>query len=169
MTPILPSAVPSLGAADRGDRYQVHLTSASLRPQAAIAVAAARALTGTAPTLLTGDNPVVAARLAAEVGITEVQAGLLPDDKVAAVRALQADGEKVVVVGDGINDAPALAAAHVGIAMGGAGSDLTLQTADAVVVRDDLTAIPAVIHLSRRARRVVMPTSPSPPRSSRSW
>ncbi|WP_282189500.1 heavy metal translocating P-type ATPase [Rhodococcus pyridinivorans] len=128
----------------------------TLRPQAAIAVAATRALIGTAPTLLTGDNPVVAARLAAEVGISEVQAGLLPDDKVAAVRALQADGEKVVVVGDGINDAPALAAAHVGIAMGGAGSDLTLQTADAVVVRDDLTTIPTVIHLARRARRVVI-------------
>jgi cation transport ATPase len=71
------------------------------------------------------------------------------------VRDLEADGGRVTVVGDGINDAPALAAAHAGIAMGDGGSDLTLQTADAVVVRDDLTTIPAVIALSRRARRVV--------------
>jgi len=106
--------------------------------------------------LLTGDNAATATRLAGEVGIADVQAGLLPDDKVTAVRELEAQGARVTVVGDGINDAPALAAAHAGIAMGGTGSDLTLQTADAVVVRDDLTTIPTVITLSRRARRVVV-------------
>jgi heavy metal translocating P-type ATPase len=126
-----------------------------LRPEAATAVKAASQLTGTSPVLLTGDNRATADRLAAQVGITDVRAALLPDDKVTAVRQLQANGQKVTVVGDGINDAPALAAAHVGIAMGGAGSDLTLQTADAIVVRDDLTTIPAVVSLSRRARRVV--------------
>ncbi|MEU1548662.1 heavy metal translocating P-type ATPase [Nocardia sp. NPDC005745] len=126
------------------------------RPEAAAAVRATTEITGTAPVLLTGDNAATADRLAARVGITDVRAELLPDDKVTAVRRLQADGRKVTVVGDGINDAPALAAAAVGIAMGGAGSDLTLQTADAVVVRDDLTTIPAVIALSRQARRVVV-------------
>ncbi|WP_026303444.1 heavy metal translocating P-type ATPase [Jongsikchunia kroppenstedtii] len=127
-----------------------------LRPDAPAAVAASTAVTGSAPVLLTGDNPATAAQLAGRVGITDVRADLLPDDKVAAVRALQAGGAHVAVVGDGINDAPALAAAHVGIAMGGAGSDLTLQTADAVVIRDDLTTIPTVIRLAQRARRIVV-------------
>ncbi len=127
-----------------------------LRPEAATAVNAVRHLTGRTPVLLTGDNQATANQLAHQIGITDVRAGLLPDDKVAAVTQLQAGGQKIAVVGDGINDAPALAAAHTGIAMGGAGSDLTLQTADAVVVRDDLTTIPAVIALSRQARRVVI-------------
>ncbi|OBJ44662.1 cadmium-translocating P-type ATPase [Mycolicibacterium mucogenicum] len=127
-----------------------------LRPDAHGAVAAVAALTGQAPVLLTGDNAAAARQLAGQVGIAEVRAGLLPHDKVAAVRDLQADGHRLVMVGDGINDAPALAAAHLGVAMGGAGSDLTLQTADAVVIGDDLRTIPAVMALSRRARRVVM-------------
>ncbi|GCA99910.1 heavy metal translocating P-type ATPase [Mycolicibacterium sp. NCC-Tsukiji] len=127
-----------------------------LRPDAHGAVAALTTLTGQTPVLLTGDNAAAAGQLAVQVGITEVRAGLLPHDKVAAVRDLQVDGGRLVMVGDGINDAPALAAAHLGIAMGGAGSDLTLQTADAVVIGDDLRTIPAVIALSRRARRVVM-------------
>ncbi|OBA50970.1 metal-transporting ATPase [Nocardia sp. 852002-20019_SCH5090214] len=126
------------------------------RPEAADAVAAITELSSAAPVLLTGDNRDVAVQLARRLGITDVRAGLLPDEKVTAVRELEGQGERVTVVGDGINDAPALAAAHTGIAMGGAGSDLTLQTADAVVVRDDLTTIPAVIALSRRARRVVI-------------
>ncbi|WP_142383322.1 heavy metal translocating P-type ATPase [Mycobacterium intracellulare] len=127
-----------------------------LRPEALAAVTAARRLTRAAPVLLTGDNQATADQLAAQVGITDVRAGLLPEDKVNAVQQLQASGQKVAVIGDGINDAPALAAAHAGIAMGGAGSDLTLQTADAVIVRDDLTTVPTVIALSRRARRIVV-------------
>jgi P-type E1-E2 ATPase len=127
-----------------------------LRPEAVTAVTAARRLTRAAPVLLTGDNRATADQLAAQVGIADVRAGLLPDDKVNAVQQLQATGQKLAVIGDGINDAPALAAAHVGIAMGGAGSDLTLQTADAVIVRDDLTTVPTVIALSRQARSVVV-------------
>jgi cation-transporting P-type ATPase J len=125
------------------------------RPGAAAAVARIAAVTGAAPVLLTGDNGRAAARLAGEVGITDVRAGLLPQDKAEAVNRLQAEGATVLLVGDGINDAPALAAAATGAAMGGAGSDLALDTADAVIMRDDLATIPAVISLSRRARRVV--------------
>jgi heavy metal translocating P-type ATPase len=126
-----------------------------VRPHAATTVAALAALTGATPALLTGDNPGAAGRLAAEAGITNVHAGLLPADKVDRVHALQRDGRRVLLVGDGVNDAPALAAADTGVAMGRHGSDLALQTADAVLVRDDLPTLPAVIALSRRARRLV--------------
>ncbi|MGW6543441.1 heavy metal translocating P-type ATPase [Streptomyces massasporeus] len=126
------------------------------RPDAAATVASLARLTGSAPVLLTGDNPRAAAHLAAEAGIDDVRAGLLPQDKLDAVRELQNAGRKVLVVGDGVNDAPALAAAHTGIAMGRAGSDLALETADAVIVRDELAAVPATVALSRRARRLVV-------------
>ncbi|MCY4669802.1 MAG: HAD-IC family P-type ATPase, partial [Rhodococcus sp.] len=113
-------------------------------------------LTGHTPVLLTGANPRAAAALAAQVGITDMRAGLLPEDKVTAVADLERSGAKVLLVGDGVNDAPALAAAHTGIAMGRAGSDLALDTADAVIVRDELATIARVIALSRRARRIVI-------------
>ncbi|MFF8577252.1 heavy metal translocating P-type ATPase [Streptomyces albidoflavus] len=127
-----------------------------LRPDAVLTVAALTELTGRTPVLLTGDNERAARHLAAQVGITDVRSALLPEDKVAAVRAWEGEGRKVLVVGDGVNDAPALAAAHTGIAMGKAGSDLALETADAVVVRDELATIPSIVNLSRRARRVVI-------------
>ncbi|WP_059008178.1 heavy metal translocating P-type ATPase [Streptomyces specialis] len=145
---VLRDGVPAgvLGIADR------------LRPDAAATVAALTALTGSSPMLLTGDNPRAAARLAADVGIPgdDVHAGLLPQDKVEAVRRLETRGHKVLVIGDGVNDAPALAAAHTGIALGRAGSDLALETADAVIVRDELAAVPTVVNLSRAARRLVV-------------
>ncbi|GAA2359657.1 heavy metal translocating P-type ATPase [Saccharopolyspora halophila] len=126
------------------------------RPEAASAVAATGALTGNDPILLTGDNHSSAMQLAERVGISDVRAGLLPDQKLEAVQELQAEGKRVAAVGDGINDAPALAASNVGIGMGVAGADLTLQTADAVVVRDDLGTIPGTLALAQRARRVMM-------------
>ncbi|WP_310773314.1 heavy metal translocating P-type ATPase [Mycobacterium sp. Z3061] len=125
------------------------------RDEAAGAVTSLQFLTGTTPLLVTGDNQRAAGRLAGEVGITDVRAGLLPDDKVGVVRGLAADGARVLFVGDGVNDAPAMAAAHVGVAMGRSGSDLALETSDAVITRDDLAALPAVVALARRARRVV--------------
>ncbi|GLY63632.1 heavy metal translocating P-type ATPase [Amycolatopsis taiwanensis] len=127
-----------------------------IRPGAVDTVARLTALTGNRPILITGDNKRAAARLAAEVGIGDVRAELLPQDKVTTVQDLESRGGKVVVVGDGVNDAPALAAAHAGIAMGRAGSDLALDTADAVITRDELGTLPAVIALARRARRLVI-------------
>ncbi|WP_129840295.1 heavy metal translocating P-type ATPase [Streptomyces sp. RFCAC02] len=136
--------VGTLGIADR------------LRADARATVAALTGVTGHPPVLLTGDNARAARHLAAEVGITDVRSGLLPQDKVAAVHAWEAGERRVLVVGDGVNDAPALAAAHTGIAMGRAGSDLALETADAVIVRDELATIPATVTLARTARRLVV-------------
>ena len=126
-----------------------------LRPNAASVVSALGQLTGRPALLLTGDNEGAARYLGGQVGITDVRARLLPHEKVDVIRALESDGAAVMVVGDGVNDAPALAAAHLGVAMGRHGSDLALETADAIAIRDDLTTIPAVITLSRQARRVV--------------
>jgi P-type E1-E2 ATPase len=127
-----------------------------LRAEAAQALAELRATTSREPVLLTGDNARAAATLAGQVGLTDIRAGLLPEDKVSAVRGLQHEGERVLLVGDGVNDAPALAAADIGVAMGGVGSDLALSSADAVVVRDDLGTLAALVRLSRRARRLVL-------------
>ncbi|MFI2780411.1 heavy metal translocating P-type ATPase [Streptomyces sp. ALB3] len=127
-----------------------------IRGDAAATVASLARLTGGTPILLTGDNQGAAAGLAAQAGITDVRAGLLPQDKAAAVREQERAGRRVLVVGDGVNDAPALAAAHIGIAMGRAGSDLALETADAVIIRDELATVPAAVALSRAARRLVV-------------
>jgi Cd2+/Zn2+-exporting ATPase len=100
--------------------------------------------------MLTGDNNRTATALASRVGIEDVQAELMPDEKLAAVKQLKEEGEVVAMVGDGINDAPALATADVGIAMGAAGTDVALETADIALMADDLLKIPDAIDLSRR-------------------
>ncbi len=105
--------------------------------------------------MYTGDNPRTASAIAVTLGIEEVAAGLLPRDKVDKVRSLVGDGHTIAMVGDGINDAPALAAADVGIAMGGIGSDITLEAAGVVLLTDDLSNVPAVIGLGKRALSVV--------------
>ncbi|MFQ5847504.1 MAG: heavy metal translocating P-type ATPase [Candidatus Methylomirabilales bacterium] len=106
--------------------------------------------------MLTGDNARVAQAVAAEVGIPEWRAGLLPEQKVGAVRDLVASRGLVAMVGDGVNDAPALAAATLGVAMGGAATDVALETADVVLMADDLTKLPQALGLSRRCRRVIL-------------
>lgn len=105
--------------------------------------------------MLTGDNQRTAARIAEEVGVTEVHAELLPEQKVDVVNLLSEKYGLVAMVGDGVNDAPALATAGIGIAMGAAGTDVALETADVVLMADDLGKIPYAINLSKRARRVV--------------
>jgi len=105
--------------------------------------------------MLTGDNPRVAAKMAAKAGVDEFHAGLLPQDKVTVLRSLQRKYGPVAMVGDGVNDAPSLAAADIGIAMGGGGTDVAIETADVVLMSDDLRKIPFAIGLARRAEKVV--------------
>ena len=127
-----------------------------LRAEAGEAVRAMTELTAAPPVLLTGDNRTAATLLANRVGISDVRAELLPEQKVEVVGELRDRGHHVLVAGDGVNDAPAMAAAHTSVAMGRSGADLTLDTADAVTVRDDLATIATVVALARRTRRVVV-------------
>ncbi|WP_295011742.1 cation-translocating P-type ATPase [uncultured Microbacterium sp.] len=120
----------------------------TLKPTSAQAVGELEAL-GLRPVLLTGDNEAVARRIAAEVGIDEVHAGVLPQDKVAVIAELQASGRVVAMVGDGVNDAPALAQADLGLAMG-TGADVAIEASDITLVRGDLRAAVDAIRLSRR-------------------
>jgi heavy metal translocating P-type ATPase len=100
--------------------------------------------------MLTGDNATTANGIASEVGITEVVSDLLPQGKVDYVKKLKAAGNRILMVGDGINDAPALTAAHVGVAMGKTGTDVAIETADAVLISDDLSKVPHMIKIGRR-------------------
>jgi Cd2+/Zn2+-exporting ATPase len=105
--------------------------------------------------MLTGDRDEVASRVAAELGCTDVKAHCLPTDKLAIVEQIKKDGHTVVVVGDGINDAPALAAGDLGIAMGAAGSDVAINSASIALMSDDLRRLPLLVILSRRTRAVI--------------
>ncbi len=105
--------------------------------------------------MLTGDNDRVGRAIADAVGLDEVQAGLLPEDKVKAMEELGQRYGQVAMVGDGVNDAPAMARATVGIAMGGAGTDVALETADVALMADDLSKLPFAVALSRASRRII--------------
>ena len=118
------------------------------------ALEAVRALGITQIELLTGDNERTAANLAQALNIA-YRANLLPDDKIAIVKALQSQGHVVVMVGDGVNDAPALAQANVGIAMGAAGTDIAIEAAHVALMRDDWTLVPDVLRIAQRTMRVV--------------
>ncbi len=126
----------------------------ALRPASPAAVAGI-AGAGCESLLVSGDQPGAVALAAEKSGIVRYHAGCLPEKKLEIIAALQRAGKKVCMVGDGINDAPALAAADAGVAMGCAGSDLTIETADAVLVRDDLSAVPHLLRLSVRTLRVI--------------
>ncbi|NWF69566.1 MAG: cadmium-translocating P-type ATPase [Chloroflexi bacterium] len=126
----------------------------TLRPEIPQALAAARQWGISEICMLTGDHERVAAALAQQLGVS-YKANLLPEDKIAIVRAYQARGQVVVMVGDGVNDAPALARADVGIAMGAAGSDVALEAAHVALLRADWLLVPAALHIARRTMRVV--------------
>ena len=126
-----------------------------VRPESREAVAALRKAGVEQVIMLTGDNETVAGAIAAEAGLDNYHAGLMPQDKVDLLRRLEAEYGPVAMVGDGVNDAPALATASIGIAMGAAGTDVALETADVVLMTDDLSKISYAIALSKRARRIV--------------
>jgi P-type E1-E2 ATPase len=105
---------------------------------------------GVTPVLLTGDNPGAAGNLGISLGITEIHANCLPEDKLTFINEYQQSGDAVCMIGDGINDAPALKTANVGIAMGGVGSDIAVDAADIVLVDDEVKELPHLFALSKR-------------------
>ena len=126
-----------------------------MRSEAAQAIAHLKRLGIEQIVMLTGDNERTAHSIAQQIGITQVYAELLPEDKVRVIQKLQKTYKTVAMVGDGINDAPALAQASVGIAMGIAGSDVALETADVVLMADHLGKLEHAINLGRRTQRIV--------------
>ena len=146
-------------AADRpgevpGELEGVIAVADEIRPGARAMLTRLREL-GVEPVMLTGDSEATARAVAEDLGIEEYRAGLLPEDKVEAVERLSEEYGSVAMVGDGINDAPALATANVGIAMGAAGTDAAIETADVALMGDDLSKLPYLLGLSRRANRVI--------------
>jgi Zn2+/Cd2+-exporting ATPase len=138
-----------------GDRYLGVLGLMDTpRPQAKATIAALRDLGITRMIMISGDSQPVADAVAKQVGLTEAWGDLMPQDKVTAIMKLQAE-QKVAMLGDGVNDAPAMASASVGIAMGAAGSDVALETADVALMADDLSHLPFAVGLSRKTNATI--------------
>ena len=133
-----------------------------LRPQAKAAVAQLQAL-GVKPIVLSGDNSATVRTVAAEAGISDARGNMLPEDKLKTLSELQRDIGPTAMTGDGINDAPALAQADIGFAMGGMhATDMAMETADVVLMNDDLRRIPEVVDLAARAQRALAEHQPGP-------
>lgn len=124
-----------------------------VRPETVSAVASLKALGVGHITMLTGDNPRIAQTVASQIGVDEFRAGLLPQDKQVAIKEMKDEGKTVAMVGDGINDAPALALADVGIVMGGAGTDVAIEAADVTLMDDDPSHIVEFVQMSRKVLR----------------
>jgi Cd2+/Zn2+-exporting ATPase len=128
----------------------------TLRPDAATTLQALRDIGVAHFILLTGDTPASAAAIAAQAGLTDFHAGLMPEDKLTIIRSLVAEYKQVGMIGDGVNDAPALANATVGIAMGGAGTDVALETADVALMGDNLSRLPFAVGLGRATHSIIL-------------
>ncbi|MDD2421099.1 MAG: HAD-IC family P-type ATPase, partial [Heliobacteriaceae bacterium] len=141
--------------ADKPVIYALFAVADTMRRESPGVIAALKRLGLERTVLLTGDNRQTARTIARQTRVTTVHNDLLPEDKVAVIRQYTNQGKIVGMVGDGINDAPALAAAHVGIAMGGAGAGAAIESANIVLMSDDLTNLPRLVQLSRQARQII--------------
>ncbi|MBN8593459.1 MAG: cadmium-translocating P-type ATPase [Anaerolineae bacterium] len=139
----------------RADWMGIIAIADQIRPEAGQIVHYLKSLGIQRVAMLTGDNPRVAQHIGGLLGVDAVYAGLMPEDKVRVVKEIEAEVGPTAMIGDGVNDAPALATASIGIAMGAAGTDVALETADLVLMGDRLQLIPYALKLSRKARRVV--------------
>lgn len=154
--PAADSSAEIAGADQSGQWLGRILLADTVRPHAAEVVRALQEETGVGEILLvSGDRPPVAAAVARDTGIVHYHGGCLPSEKMDLVRSLQEKGRRVMVVGDGINDAPALAAGSVSLALGSLGSQIAIETADIALMSDDLRRVPALFSLSRQTRRVI--------------
>ena len=126
----------------------------TIKPSSAAAIGELKAM-GITPVMLTGDNQATAEAIGHEAGLTDIRGNLLPEDKLAAIQAMQKQYGATAMTGDGINDAPALAQADIGVAMGAAGTDIAMEAADVVVMNDDLRRIAETVRLSRRTHAVL--------------
>lgn len=163
--PLPPEAKEKIEAQQREGRTVVVLGNAqpwaifaiadTVRKEAASTIARLKEAGIKRTVLLTGDNRYVAEKLAQELGVDEVYSELLPEQKVETLRRVQEEHGPVAMIGDGINDAPALATATLGVAMGAAGTDVALESADVLLMSDDLSRLPGVLRLAQRSRRVV--------------
>lgn len=139
---------------DRSGPLALFAVADTVKDSSRQAIAELHAL-GIKTVMLTGDNPHTAQAIAAQVGIDRAEGNLLPADKLATIEQLYAQGHRVGMVGDGINDAPALARAEIGFAMAAAGTDTAIETADVALMDDDLRKIPAFVRLSRQSAAIL--------------
>ena len=126
----------------------------TIKPSSAAAISELKVM-GITPVMLTGDNPATAEAIGRQAGLTDIRGNLLPEDKLAAIQAMQKQYGATAMTGDGINDAPALAQADIGVAMGAAGTDIAMEAADVVVMNDDLRRIAETVRLSQRTHAVL--------------
>jgi Cd2+/Zn2+-exporting ATPase len=151
---VIVASTGEAGARDATEAAGLLVFEDAIRPEARETVSRLSEL-GVRTVLVSGDNQSTAERIAREIGIREVHAEVMPEEKVRIVEKLQGEGRRVAFVGDGVNDGPALATAEVGVAMGLAGTDVAIQTAEIGLLSDDLSKLPPLLGLSQKAMRAI--------------